>query len=61
MRKHYFQWQNFLVGSEESRVICDLELSKNVPQIDTFCPFALRKALRQGGPFMHFLQQPEVL
>ena len=31
MRKHYFQWQNFLVGSEESRVICDLELSKNVP------------------------------
>ena len=31
MRKHYFQWQKIKVGFENSHVICDLELTKNVP------------------------------
>ena len=31
MQKHYFQWQKSYVGSENSRVIYDLELTKNVP------------------------------
>ena len=31
MSKHYFQGQKIKVGFENSRVICDLDLTKNVP------------------------------
>ena len=68
MRKHYFQWQKIKVGFENSRVICDLELTKNVPQFDGFPggPLAAgedvapqRSLFKQRGHFVirHLLEE----